>query len=30
VPCAPVLEGTHLRPVCWVKRLVEIIHGSGQ
>jgi hypothetical protein len=30
IPCAPVTEGTHLRPGRWVKRLVEIIHSSGQ
>jgi hypothetical protein len=29
VPCAPVTKGTHLRPRCWVKHLVDIVHGSG-
>jgi hypothetical protein len=30
VPCAPVTEGTHLRPGRWIKRLVECIHGTGR
>jgi hypothetical protein len=30
IPCAPVTEGTHLRPGRWVKRLVGIIHSSGR
>jgi hypothetical protein len=30
VPCAPVTEGTHLRPGRWVKRLVDVIQGSGR
>jgi hypothetical protein len=30
VPCAPVTEGTHLRPGRWVKRLVEVVQGSGR
>jgi hypothetical protein len=29
VPCAPVTEGTYLRPGHWVKWLVDIIHGPG-
>jgi hypothetical protein len=28
VPCAPITEGTHLRPGRWVKRLVVVIHGT--
>jgi hypothetical protein len=30
VPCAPVTEGTHLRPGRWVKRLVENLTSSGK
>ena len=30
VPCAPVTEGTHLRPGRWIKRLVECIQGTGR
>jgi hypothetical protein len=30
VPSAPVTEGTHLRPGRWVKRLVEVVQGSGR
>jgi hypothetical protein len=30
VPSAPVTKGTHLRPGCWVKRLVEVIQASGR
>jgi hypothetical protein len=26
VPCGRVMEGTHMRPKCWVKRLVDAIH----
>jgi hypothetical protein len=29
LPCAPVTEGTHLRPGRWVKGLVENMQGSG-
>jgi hypothetical protein len=30
VPCTPITEDTHLRPGRWVKRLVEVIHGTGR
>jgi hypothetical protein len=30
IPCAPVTEGTHLRPGCWVKHLVDLLHISGR
>jgi hypothetical protein len=30
IPCAPVTEGTHLRPGRWVKHPVELIHSSGR
>jgi hypothetical protein len=29
VPCVGTTEGTHLRPVCWVKRLVESLRSVG-
>ena len=30
IPCAPITQGTHLRPGRWIKRLVENLHGSGR
>jgi hypothetical protein len=30
IPCAPITEGTHLRPGRWVKRLVNNLHASGK
>jgi hypothetical protein len=30
VPCVPVTQGTHLRPGCWIKRLVKNLHTSGK
>jgi hypothetical protein len=30
VPCAPITEGTHLRPGRWVKRLVDLLQVFGR